>query len=107
MKLVIVESPFSGNVEENLRYLYDACLDCLHRGESPYASHGFFTNFLDDDNAEERRLGIDAGMAWAKAADSIAVYTDLGISPGMAQAIEIHEQNGMIIEYRKLRRGEK
>jgi hypothetical protein len=43
MKLVIIESPYAGDVEPNVAYAKAAVLDCLSRGEAPYASHLFFT----------------------------------------------------------------
>ena len=64
MKLVVIESPYAGDVERNLRYL-DACIrDCIGRGESPYASHKILTTALDDNDPEQRKLGIAAGLAW-------------------------------------------
>lgn len=105
MKLVIIESPFAGDVEANVAYLHRCCLDSLRRGESPFASHGFFTHFLDDNKHEDRMLGIAAGIAWARAADLIAVYIDRGMSNGMSAAISLHEAEGKKIEYRTLEKG--
>lgn len=102
MKRVIVESPYAGDVEKNTEYLHACCKDCLKRGESPYASHGFFVYFLDDLNTEERQLGIEAGLAWGNAAESVAVYVDRGISKGMAYAIKNHLNNNRKIELRLL-----
>ena len=39
MKLVVVESPYAGDVETNVRYARAAIRDCLMRGEAPFASH--------------------------------------------------------------------
>src|SRR5258707_638045 len=39
MRLVILESPFAGEVETNKVYAQAAVRDCLGRGESPIASH--------------------------------------------------------------------
>ena len=39
MRLVVVESPYAGDVEANLAYLRRAMRDCLLRGEAPFASH--------------------------------------------------------------------
>ena len=33
---VIIESPYAGDVEKNLRYLRAAMHDCLMRGEAPF-----------------------------------------------------------------------
>jgi hypothetical protein len=90
MELVIVESPFAGDTERYLRYLRDCLADCLRRGESPFASHGLYTQegVLDDHVPEERQKGIEAGYAWWRGADKIVFYTDLGWSPGMLRALE-------------------
>ena len=93
MKLVIVESPYGGyklnseEVEENVRYAYEACRDCLNRGESGWGSHIIWTQFLDDKNPEHRRLGMLAGLAWSRVADYHAFYTDRGWSDGMLTAL--------------------
>jgi len=40
MKKVIIESPYAGNIEQNIKYRLRACLkDSLTRGEAPLASH--------------------------------------------------------------------
>lgn len=102
MKRVIIESPFAGDVERNKLYLNRCVLDSLLRNESPYASHVFFTQFLDDDVLEERALGINAGLAWSHAAELAVVYEDYGISKGMRLGIEYHEKNGTPVEYRRI-----
>lgn len=78
--------------------------DCFLRGESPYASHLLFTqeHVLSDNIPEERRLGIDAGLAWGEKADLTAVYTDLGVSEGMKYGIARAEHCGRPVENRKL-----
>ena len=85
MERVILESPFAGDVETNVRYARLCLRDSLNRGEAPYASHLLYTQpeVLNDDNAEERDWGINAGFQWRAAAHKTVVYTDLGISRGM------------------------
>lgn len=104
MKRVVVESPYAGNVDENLRYLRACMRDCALRGESPYASHGLLTQpgVLDDNNPEERKLGIELGFAWREAAEMTVVYMDLGMSNGMLYGIEDAQKKGRPIEYRNL-----
>lgn len=72
----------------NARYLDAALLDCLRRGEAPFASHAIYTRagVLDDMKPDERSLGIVAGFAWRKVAHLTAFYVDLGWSPGMRAA---------------------
>lgn len=67
------------------RYL-DACLlDCLYRGEAPFASHGLYTrpHVIEDMRPEERIQGITAGFLWRRVAHATVAYVDLGWSEGM------------------------
>jgi len=88
MRLVVVESPYAGDVEANLTYARAAMADALRRGEAPIASHLLYTQpgILDDAVPAERALGIAAGLLWAERAELSAFYTDLGWSGGMLAA---------------------
>lgn len=90
MKLVIVESPFAGDIEGNLAYARAALRDCLSRGEAPIASHLLYTQpgVLEDGVPEQRELGIAAGLAWRWAVDYQIFYTDRGWSRGMIAALQ-------------------
>lgn len=107
MRLVIVESPFAGDVKRNLRYLRACLRDCLMRGEAPYASHGLYTqsDVLDDGSPLDRTLGIEAGFAWKRVADASVFYTDLGISRGMELGAKAAEERGQAVEFRSLGAG--
>jgi hypothetical protein len=100
----VIESPFAGDVTRNLRYVRAAMKDCLHRGESPFASHALYTQegVLDDTVPEERKLGMEAGFTWGEAAQKVVAYTDLGITPGMERGLVIAKDRGLIIEIRQL-----
>ena len=102
MRVVIVESPFAGDVERNTRYARAALLDCLKRNEAPFASHLLYTQVLDDTALHERARGIAAGLELAKRADLTAVYSDLGISRGMQMGIDAAHAAGRAVEYRSL-----
>jgi hypothetical protein len=118
MKLVIIESPYKGEVARNKRYLQACIRDCLRRGESPYASHQMLTDALDDNNPEERALGIEAGLAWRQvfrvimhpmgqeSAESIshAFYVDFGHTYGMLLAKKRYDEEGIKYEERTLPR---
>lgn len=105
-KLVIVESPFRASEyfteEQHRLYLLHAIADCYRRGEAPFASHHLGPEVLDDDSAYERALGIHCGFAWGAHADLIAVYSDIGVSPGMKAAIAHYKAAGKPIEWRSL-----
>lgn len=104
MRLVIVESPFAGDVERNIEYARAAARDCLLRGEAPFASHLLYTQdgILNDDTPEERAHGIAAGLEWGTVADATVVYTDLGTSKGMTLGVAHAEMSGRPVEYRTL-----
>jgi len=104
MRLVVLESPFAGDVEGNVAYAKRCIWDCINRGEAPIASHLLFTQpgILRDEVPEDRKLGIEAGHVWIKKADALVVYTDRGISKGMEAGIARAELEGTPIEYRTL-----
>jgi hypothetical protein len=104
VRLVVVESPYAGEVIANVGYAKRCFRNCLDRGEAPYASHLLFTQegILDDEKAEERKLGIQAGLAWAAKAHATALYVDRGITPGMAYGVLSAYRLARIIEVRSL-----
>jgi hypothetical protein len=106
MKLVILESPFGGDIESNVLYARQAVKDSLLRGEAPIATHLLYTQegILDDSIPMERQFGIDAGLAWGKVADKTVVYIDRGISPGMEYGIQRAKDENRLIEYRSLKK---
>lgn len=107
MKLVVIESPYAGDVDRNLLYL-DFCIrDCLDRDESPYASHRMLTSALDDNDALQREAGIEAGLAWRRRADDRLFYIDLDWSRGMLAARTLYMSEGLSFEWRKLTKADK
>lgn len=108
MRLVIVESPYAGDVEANVAYARRCVRDSLLRGEAPIASHLLYTQpgILDDDVPAERQHGIDAGLAWRAVAQATVVYTDCGISKGMEYGIAAATKAGLPVEFRTLAEAE-
>jgi nucleoside 2-deoxyribosyltransferase len=102
MKLVILESPYAGDVEANIKYARAAVHDSLSRGEAPIASHLLYTQdgILDDNDPQERKWGIDAGLAWKTVAHGSVVYADKGITRGMEYGIEAAKAAGIEPEIR-------
>lgn len=102
MRLVVIESPYAGEVALNRAYLERCIRDCATRGESPYASHKMLTDALDDNDPEERKLGIDCGLAWRRRADLRVFYIDRGWSRGMLAARKLYDDDGLTYEIREL-----
>lgn len=106
MRLVLIESPYAGDVAYNLAYGRACVADCLARGEAAFASHLLYTQegVLDDSDPAERKLGMRAGFAFGSKCDATVVYIDLGQSPGMLAGVRDAQMNGRPIEYRRLGR---
>jgi hypothetical protein len=104
VRLVILESPYAGEIRLNLAYAHACMRDCLERNEAPFASHALYTlpGVLDDSVSEERTLGIEAGLAWGRMADATVVYVDRSISKWMRQGIERAVSEGRAVEVRSL-----
>lgn len=106
--LVVLESPFAGKDKNeklaHLAYTKKALLDSISRGESPIAGHLLYTQegILNDDIPSERTKGMECHLSWIKAAEVLAVYTDMGISDGMGMAVRMARRQGVTIEYRSI-----
>lgn len=103
-RIVIIESPYA-SCEKALPYLYACCRHSLSLGEVPFASHGFYTLFLDDADVRQRNLGICCGYAFYRFADKVAMYTDLGMSRGMVAGKQRALDLGCWVDERKLGAG--
>ncbi len=107
-KIVVVESPYKGEdteqVKINIMYARACIRDCIDRGEVPFASHLLFTQpgIINDNDPEQRKLGIEIALGLIKNADLTVVYQNLGISEGMKIGIKEAEKLNRPIEYRKL-----
>lgn len=105
MRLVIIESPYAGDIESNVEYARAAVRDSLARGEAPIASHLLYTQpgILCDEKPDERQCGIDAGLAWRHVSEATVVYTDLGMSAGMEYGIAKAKEAEKPVEFRSLK----
>lgn len=98
--IVVIESPYLGKTDEevfrNRVYAGRAMRDSIIRGETPLASHVLYaaSGALDDNNPDERDLGIRTGYKLWRVADRIVFYLDYGMSPGMEKAMKRAESKG-------------
>ena len=101
---VILESPYAGDIERNIKYARACVRDSLLRGESPIASHLLYTQegILRDEVPEERQWGIYAGLAWKEVASKHVFYIDYGYSKGMEYAKKYATDSNIPIEERKI-----
>lgn len=111
--LVFVESPYSGDIDRNVRYLLLCTYDCWVRDEFPTHSHGCMTQhpakrdfFVSDyDPAWDvytREAAIDGAHALRRACSKTIFYTDLGWSSGMKDGLKYCKENQIPYEIRTL-----
>ena len=98
--VVIIESPYAGDVEANVRYAEAAMLDSLERGESPFLSHLLYPRVLDDADPRQRARGLEAASRFYARVDLVVCYADRGVSPGMQHGLALARRAGVSSEYR-------
>ena len=103
-RLVLLASPYAGEVDRNVAYARAAMRDALDRGEAPVVPHLLYTTVLDDADPRHRAAGTAAGLAWLRVGgvDALVVYVDLGISAGMDAEIAAALSNDVAVEPRSL-----
>lgn len=102
-RLVCIESPFKGDVRLNVLYADVAMRDAFWtHWEAPFLGHLLYPRVLNDTDPDERAAGIEAHCAWLLAAEYVAVYTDLGITSGMVEALKLCERMGRVVHVRSL-----
>lgn len=87
MKRVFICSPYAGDVQNHVAIAEHLCWEAVARGFAPFAPHLFYTQFLDDINAEEREAGLRCGLAFLEMCDEVWAYTRNGISKGMRREL--------------------
>lgn len=106
MAVVTVESPFKSDIPQKTvlfaYYAQLAMLDCMERGEVPFASHLLYTQVLMDGKSEEREKGMKMGRAVSELTSKTVAYVDFGISEGMRKGILDAKWANRPIEERRL-----
>ena len=95
---VFICSPYSGDVENNVKYAKELCLKAATKGYAPYAPHLLCTQFLNDDIPAHRSMGIKIGLAYMDLVDEVWVCSDT-ITKGMEQEIKCAGENDIRIRY--------
>ena len=114
MAVVFLESPYSGDIDRNIRYLALCSLDAaLLHNECPYASHAnmtqhpraktmFVSDYDEKWNTVTREQGIELSQRIRLRCDKTVFYTDLGWSSGMYAAKDYCVQRKFPFEERKI-----
>ena len=85
--IVYICSPFSGDVEGNVKAAQGYSRYAVDKGYIPIAPHLLFPQFLDDVNPKERELGLFFGNALMSKCSEVWVFGGV-ISAGMEAEIK-------------------
>lgn len=88
MKLAYICSPCRGDYEKNIIKAQEYCCEAMNDGLLPLAPHVYFTQFVDDTNPEERKLGLRCGLQLLRHCQLIRVY-GCEVSAGMYDEIQL------------------
>lgn len=98
MRLVYISSPLRGDVERNIQRARDYCAYAASCGVIPLAPHTIFTQYLDDEQPEQREQGLRMGRDLMWRCDDLWVVGST-ISSGMQEEIELAKKLYMPIFY--------
>lgn len=96
--LVYVCSPYSGNIEGNVKEARSFCRFALERNCIPIAPHLMFPQFMNDESPEERDLAIFMDIVLMGKCSEVWVLGNT-ISSGMEKEIEIAKKRKQTVRY--------
>ena len=96
--IVYICSPFAGDTEANLFRARRYCRFAVQKGFIPIAAHLFFPQFLDDDDPDQRALGLFMARVLLTKCQEVWVFGE-EITSGMAMEITKARRRQMPIRY--------
>jgi len=108
---VIIESPYSGDIEKNVSYAWECLNDSYFRhNEAPIATHLLWTKLSTDciekehipDDKEGRKRAMTKCRELRKKINKVIFYVDRGWSGGMKLALEECKEDSIPYEIRRI-----
>ena len=96
--LVYICSPYSGDVEENVKKAQEYCRFALNRSCIPIAMHLLLPQFMNDNNPKERDLALFIDLVIMGECQAVWVLGDR-ISDGVAIEIAKAKKRGQRVKY--------
>lgn len=93
MPLVYICSRYAGDVKSNVQAARRYCRFAVENGYIPLASHLLYPQFLDDEDPEERKLGLLFGNVLMDKCDEVWIF-GMELSPGMKAEYERAARKG-------------
>lgn len=101
MKRVYICSPFrakdSAELDRNIDYAQELTRKALEAGLAPITPHLYITQCLNEDNPEERAVGLAAGLELLKGCDFVLAGIRYGVSEGMSREIQTAGKLGIAV----------
>ena len=98
MRLVYISSPLRGDMERNIQRARDYCAYAASCGVIPLAPHTIFTQYLDDEQPEQREQGLRMGCELMERCDELWVMGNT-ISQGMQEEINFAHSRHLPVLY--------
>lgn len=83
---IYVASQYAGDVNANVMAAISYCRRVINEGYMPVASHLLYPQILNDNDPDERELGLMFGLALLRDCDEVWVFGT--VSQGVAREIE-------------------
>ncbi len=96
--LVYICSPFAGDIDFNISRARGYSRFAVAKNAIPLAPHLLFPQFLDDEDKQQRKLGIFMGLVLMSKCQEFWCFGSK-ISKGMAIELEKAKKRKMIIRY--------
>ena len=93
-KVVFVCSPYSGNVEENLRLAREYSRSVVDRGCVPITPHLMYPQFMDDNNPEDRAKALEMNKRLIERCCDEVWWFGKSQTPGMCEELLYAESIG-------------
>lgn len=98
MRLVYISSPLRGDIERNIQRARDYCAYAASCGVIPLAPHTIFTQYLNDEQPEQREQGLRMGHDLLWRCDELWIMGST-ISAGMQEEINLAKKFYLPILY--------
>lgn len=102
MKIAYICSPYRADdpatIRRNVNYAKELTRRAIKNYYAPITPHLYLTQALDDNDANERNVGLAAGIELLKKCDVLIVGNKYGISDGMRAEILEADALGLSIE---------
>ena len=82
---IYVASKYAGDVEKNTAFAVNCCRRVIDEGCMPIDSHLLYPQMLDDNNPDEREMGLMFGLALLAVCDEVWVFGE--VSAGVAREV--------------------